>query len=401
MNILWDPSPGALDRYRFALGPDTQSLDTAAMVARALHDNAQVEQVVIGADVPLEQACELAEAARLDRPELGVILLRGRVDVTALSQALRAGVREVVTADDHTALAEALRRSRDLTARLAGHTGGSGIKEGKVVTVFSAKGGVGKTTLSTNTATHLASSGSRVLLIDLDLSFGDVAISLQLVPSKSVYDAVAMSGHIDADAVSELTTLHEESGLEVLCAPNDPGDADRIPVPTVTEIIKVARRAYDYVIIDTPPSFTEHVLAAIDISDSLVLIATLDIPAVKNLRVAIDTLDMIGSPKDARVIVLNRADTKVGLRPDDVVSAIKSDIAVNIPNSLSVPASINRGVPIVLDDPRGPVSTAIKQLVDGHLVSHKLQSDENGADGGSRRADGHSTRRSLFRGRKS
>ncbi len=315
MNILWDPSPGALDRYRFALGPDTQSLDTAAMVARALHDNAQVEQVVIGADVPLDQACELAEAARLDRPELGVILLRGRVDVTALSQALRAGVREVVTADDHTALAEALRRSRDLTARLAGHAGGAGSKDGKVVTVFSAKGGVGKTTLSTNTATHLANSGSRVLLIDLDLSFGDVAISLQLVPNKSVYDAVAMSGHIDADAISELTTLHEDSGLEVLCAPNDPGDADRIPVPTVTEIIKVARRAYDYVIIDTPPSFTEHVLAAIDVSDSLVLIATLDIPAVKNLRVAIDTLDMIGSPKDARVIVLNRADTKVGPAP--------------------------------------------------------------------------------------
>jgi pilus assembly protein CpaE len=182
----------------------------------------------------------------------------------------------------------------------------------------------------------------------------------------------------------------------VLCAPNDPGDADRIPVATVTEIIKVARRAYDYVIVDTPPSFTEHVLAAVDLSDSLILIATLDIPAVKNLRVAIDTLDMIGSPKDARIIVLNRADTKVGLRPDDVVSAIKTDIAVNIPNSLTVPASVNRGVPIVLDDPKGPVSTAIKQLVDGHIMEQ-----QNGVA-----ANGHHTdeqqqqRRSLFRGRR-
>lgn len=395
MNILWDPSPGALDRYRFALGPDTQSLDTAAMVARALHDNAQIEQVIIGADVPLEQACELAEAARLDRPELGVILMRSRIDVTALTQALRAGVREVVTADDHTALAEALRRSRDLTSRLVGHSSGGAVHEGRVITIFSAKGGVGKTTLSTNTATHLAASGAKTLLIDLDLSFGDVAISLQLVPNKSVFDAVAMSGHIDADAIGELTTLHEPSGLEVLCAPNDPGDADRIPVATVTEIIKVARRAYDYVIVDTPPSFTEHVLAAVDLSDSLVLIATLDIPAVKNLRVAIDTLDMIGSPKDARVIVLNRADTKVGLRPDDVESAIKTDIAVNIPNSLTVPASVNRGVPIVLDDPKGPVSVAIKELVDTHIKTR------NGAV-----VDGHQVedqpqhRRSLFRGRR-
>ena len=93
----------------------------------------------------------------------------------------------------------------------------------------------------------------------------------------------------------------------------------------------MARQHYDFVFVDTPPSFTEHVLAACDMSDALVLIATLDIPAVKNLRVAIDTLDMIGSPKDARVIVLNRADAKVGLRPDDVVAAIKTPIAVEHP----------------------------------------------------------------------
>ena len=135
----------------------------------------------------------------------------------------------------------------------------------------------------------------------------------------------------------------------------------------ITEVIKVARGLYDYVIVDTPPSFTEHVLAACDLSDALVLIATLDIPAVKNLKVAIDTLDMIGSPKDARVIVLNRADAKVGLRPDDVVTAIKAPIAVNIPNSLTVPASVNRGVPIVLDDPRGPVAVALRELADVHI----------------------------------
>lgn len=393
MNILWDTDPSAVERYRFALGPDTQALDNAAMVARAIHDNTQIEQVVIGADVPIEQACELAEAARLDRPELGVLLMRTRVDVHALTQALRSGIREVVPADDHTALADALRRSRELTGRLVGHAAGGTGREGKVVTIFSAKGGVGKTTLSTNTATHLAQSGRKTLLVDLDLSFGDVAISLQLVPHKSVFDAVAMSGHLDDQAIKSLVTTHESSGLDVLCAPNDPGDADRIPVSTVSEVLKIARRHYDYVIVDTPPSFTEHVLAAIDVSDSLVLIATLDIPAVKNLRVAIDTLDMIGSPKDARVIVLNKADTKVGLRPEDVVSAIKTNIAVNIPNSLTVPASVNRGVPIVLDDPRGPVSAAIRELVDGHLREHE-SADTTTDD------ESSTARRSLFRGRR-
>ncbi|HMM96955.1 AAA family ATPase [Phycicoccus sp.] len=392
MIILWDPDPGALERYRFALGPDTTSLDTSNLVARALHDNAQVDQVVIGKDVPLDEACSLSEAARLDRPELGVILLRARIDVTTLSQALRSGVREVVGADDHTGLADALRRSRELTSRLVGHASGGATRDGKVITVFSAKGGVGKTTLSTNTAVHLASGGQKTLLIDLDLSFGDVAISLQLVPDRSIFDAVSMAGSIDDEALRDLVTTHEPSGLDVLCAPNDPGDADRIPVSTIGELIKVARRCYDYVVVDTPPSFTEHVLGAVDLSDILVLIATLDIPAVKNLRVAIDTLDMIGSPKDARVIVLNRADTKVGLRPEDVESAIKTAIAVNIPNSLSVPASVNRGVPIVLDEPRAPVTVAIKDLVDAHIRPHAVGQEAE-------LVDAHA-RKGLFRSRR-
>lgn len=366
MNILWDADPEAIERYRFALGTDTQPLESAAMVARVLHDNRNVEQVVIGPDVLLDPACELSEAARLDRPELGVILLRHRVDVTTLSLALRSGVREVITADDHAALADALRRSKELTTRILGRQGGGKGRDGHIITVFSAKGGVGKTTLSTNVATHLASI-HKTLLLDFDLAFGDVAICMQLMPAVSVYDAVAMSGHLDEQGLASLVTRHEASGLDVICAPNDPSDADRIPVNVITELLKVARQHYDYIIVDTPPSFTEHVLAACDLSSALILIATLDIPAVKNLRVAIDTLDILGSPKDARIIVLNRADTKVGLRADDVVAAIKTPIAVSIPNSLAVPASVNRGIPVVLDDPRGPVSDAIRELADVHI----------------------------------
>ena len=367
MNILWDADPTAQERYQFALGGDTHALDSAAAVSRALHENTSIRQVIIGPEVPLEQACVLAESARFDRPEMGVILLRHRVDVTALSQALRSGVREVVVADDHSALVDALRRSTDLTYRLVGHAAGGPVREGKVVTVFSAKGGVGKTTLSTNLGTYFASTGTKTLLLDLDLSFGDVAISLHLMPGKSVYDAVAMTGNLDEQGITSLVTKHEDSGLDVICAPNDPGDADRIPVGTITELIKVARQYYDFIFVDTPPSFTEQVLAACDLSDVLVLIATLDIPAVKNLRVAMDTLDVLGSPRDARVIVLNRADAKVGLRPDDVETVIKTPIAVNIPNSLTVPASINRGVPIVLDDPKGAVAVALRQLAEVHV----------------------------------
>ncbi len=243
-----------------------------------------------------------------------------------------------------------------------------GVREGKVITIFSAKGGVGKTTFATNIGAYLASAGHRVLVADLDLAFGDVGISLQLTPHNSIRDLVAMSGSLDERALESIVT-HHGSGLDVACAPPEPSDADRVPGQTISDLIKVARRSYDYVIIDTPPAFTEHVLAAFDNSDRLVLIATLDIPAVKNLRITLDTLDLLGNPKDSRIVVLNRSDAKVGLDAEDVVSAIKTPIAATVPSSSDVPASVNRGVPIVLDDPRHAVSTALRLLADQHLIT--------------------------------
>lgn len=373
MTILWDQDPAAADAYRFALGNDIRQLQAGARVSRLLDEDPTQTLVVIGPDIPLEAACELAERERVDRPELGVLLLRHRLEVTTLSQALRSGVREVVQADDQPALADAVRRSAALTVQLSGQHTAHGHREGKVVTVFSAKGGVGKTTMSTNVAAYLASTGARTLLVDLDLMFGDVAISLQLPSHRSVSDLVAMSGHLDAQGLQSVVTAHEGSGLHVVAAPADPGDADRVPAPVVTELLRLARSHYDYVVVDTPPAFTEHVLAAFDVSDLTLLIATLDIPAVKNLRIAVNTLDTLGASKETRRVVLNRSDAKVGLSAGDVEAALKLPIAASVPNSVAVPASINRGVPIVLDDPRNPVSLALRELADREIRQHHAE----------------------------
>ncbi|MGE9808850.1 MULTISPECIES: AAA family ATPase [unclassified Janibacter] len=368
MNLLWDHDPGAAEKYRFALGGDVSFHESAAAVGRAVQENPAVSLIVIGPEVALDSACDLAEAIRLDRPHVGVLLLRHRLEVQALSQAQRSGVREVLGAEDLTAVADAVRRSHELTARLVGGSdlAGSG-HHARVITVFSAKGGVGKTTLSTNLAVHFAASGARTLLIDLDLAFGDVAISLQLLPQSSIADVAAMSGHLDPAGLASLVITHAASGLDVVAAPSDPAQADRVPVSSVAELLRVARTEYDYVFVDTPPSFTEHVLAAFDGSDLSVLIATLDIPAVKNLRLALDTLDLLGHPAESRVIVLNRADTKVGLRLEDVETVLKRSIAVSVPNSLDVPASINRGDAIVLSNTKHPVSGAMRELAEKHL----------------------------------
>ncbi|TPG19246.1 AAA family ATPase [Pedococcus bigeumensis] len=365
MTLLWDADPGAADRYNFAVGGDIVRVDSASSLQHVLQDSSGESLVVIGPEVDMQSACDFSELCRVEYPEVGVVLLRRRLDVTVLGQALRSGVREVTAADDLTGLADAARRSRELTQRVAGHHH-EGSRDGRVVTVFSAKGGVGKTTFSTNIGAYLASTGAKVLIVDLDLAFGDVAISLQLLPQNSIADVLSMAGHLDEQGLQSVVT-HHESGLDAAAAPAEPSDADRIPGSAISELLKVAKRVYDYIIVDTPPAFTEHVLAAFDVSDLLVLIATLDIPAVKNLRLTLDTLDLLGNSKDSRIVVLNRSDAKVGLRAEDVVAAIKTDIAIMVPSSVAVPASVNRGVPLVLDEPKHPVSAAFRDLVERHV----------------------------------
>ena len=368
VTVLWDVDPDAESRYSFALGQPPVRAASAAQVGRTLGADRSIGLVVIGPDIDLASACELADHERVEHPDVGVVLLRHRLDVPTLTEALKSGIREVVPAEDQTALAEAVRRSRLLTGQIRGHGGGVGgaTREGRIVTVFSAKGGVGKTTLSTNLAVYLASVGARTLLVDLDLMFGDVAISLQLAPTHSIANLTTMSGHLDPQGVTSVTTRHT-SGLDIIAAPSDPGDAERIPAAAVLELLRLTRTMYDYVVVDTPPSFTEHVLAAFDVSDLSVLIATLDIPAVKNLRIAISTLDALGGDPTNRVVVLNRADAKVGLDKGDVEHALHQSISATIPNSLSVPTSINRGVAVVTEEPNSPVSQAIREIADHEI----------------------------------
>jgi pilus assembly protein CpaE len=366
MTILWVTDEGAAENLRMALGTSMRVMDSAPAALRHLADDQGELLLVVGPDIDLTAALGVTEKLRLERPEVGVVLMRRRLDLTVLSHSLRSGVREVVDADDLEALMEGCQRSLELSQRLTGHGEATLSGDGRVITVFSAKGGVGKTTVSTNVAGELASDGSRVLLVDLDLAFGDVAICLGISPERSMTDIVAMSGHLDKQGLDSVVVRHE-SGLDVVCAPSSPAEADHIPAATVTELLKVAKGLYDYIVVDTPPAFDEHVLAAFDMSDVSILLATLDVPAVKNLRLTLDTLDLLGHPRDSWVVVLNRANSKVGLTIDDVAIALHRSIAVQIVSSVSVPAAANRGVLLVLDDPRHPVSTAIKTLVREHV----------------------------------
>lgn len=369
MPILLDGDRESASQYSYAIDGEIRIVETWPQLTKELADHPQEVLVVIGPDAPMEPSLSFAEEQRLARPALGVVLLRRRVDVTVLGSALRAGIREVVPPDDTNALTEACRRSLEVSHRALGwQPADSGGSDGRVVTVFAAKGGCGKTTMATNLAATLAAGGQRrVCLVDLDLSFGDVAIAMQLFPTRSMADAVGMRDTLDEAGVRSLLTPHSP-GLDTLLAPLEPGDAEKIPAAVVTEVLTVLRRSYDYVVVDTPPDFKEWVLAALDLSDVYVLLATLDVPALKNLRLTLDMLDLLGYPRENWQVLLNRSDSKVGLNVSDVEKTLKVPIAAQVPSSRAVSASINKGVPLVLEQPSHAISVALRTFVTAKLL---------------------------------
>jgi Flp pilus assembly CpaE family ATPase len=362
MPILCEPAPQA-DDLTLSIGGDVQTAGSLGAAARLLADDPAETLMVIGPDTSTDEALAYSATLRLDRPAVGVILVREQVDVELLTRALQSGVREVVAIGDLAALRAACRRSREVSRRmLLGTTGAASGPDGGLITVFAPKGGCGKTMLSVNLGVVLArDTGHSVCVVDLNLGFGDVAISVQLDPAKTLIDAMAMAGHVDITGAASLLT-HYQPGLDMLLAPVSPGEAERVPSALVVELLSVLGEMFDYVVIDTPPALNEHVLIAMDVSAHHVLLTTPDVPALKNLRVTLDTLDLLSYPREIRSLVLNRSDSKVGLNTEDVEHVLRCPIAAHLPSSRAVPLSINKGVPITLADPKHPVSQAIARF---------------------------------------
>ncbi|HEY6794455.1 MAG TPA: AAA family ATPase [Kineosporiaceae bacterium] len=396
MTIICELDPTTLTALHSAIGEAglTPSLE---QLRHHLDSGGGEDTVVIGPSVDLGEALRLAEVMRVVRPTLGVVLVRQRIDTGVLGDALRAGVREVVDARDLAGLHAAVRRSQAVSAALTDRlaAGGAapprpeGRAPGRIVTVFSAKGGCGKTTLATNMAAALADRGRReVCLVDLDLAFGDVAISLHLFPAHTVADVVPLGETVDVTAIASLLTPHSP-GLTTLVAPVEPGGSEAIPAALVGHVLSLLRTQFDYVVVDTPPAFDDQVLTAFDLSDVVCLLATLDIPALKNLKLALETMELLRYPRERWRIVLNRADSKVGLSLGEVQKTLRTTISAHIPSSRDVPAAINRGVPIVLDDPKHPVSVAIRTFAEREVAgpgrAHPLDAVLAGRSGGDRR----------------
>ena len=370
MPILCEPTASARELV-LSIGGKVRPADSLHAAAQMLESDPAELLVVIGPETPVGEALTFASTLRLIRPAVGVVLAREYVDVNLLTQALRAGVREVVQAGDSPALTAACQRSYEVSMRLMNSAPQAEVahaREGQIVTVFAAKGGCGKTTLAINLALALARhSDRRVCIVDLDLAFGDVAISVQLDPAKTIVDALPMAGHLDETGASSLLTRYQ-GNVEMLLAPTTPGDAEKIPPSLISELLVVLRTIFDYVVVDTPAQFSEHVLTAMDNSAHHVLLTTPDVPALKNLRITLDMLDLLSYPRQIRSVVLNRSDSKVGLSLEDVERVVRWPIVAHIPSSRDVPISINKGTPLMLATPGHPSSQAIARFAQQRIV---------------------------------
>lgn len=364
---------------------------------------ADVEVVVLGPHLFQSQALDAAEGIRARSPEVSVVLLTEHLNPSILQGALRTGVRDVLGAPfDAEALRDSVERaeaaSRQFRERSAPARREAG--NGKVLTVFSTKGGCGKSFVATNFAVLLAQqTGEPVALVDLDLASGDLAIMLGLDPAWNFHDLITHGGEIDRESVSRYLTPYDGK-VWLLAAPTDPTVADGISGPAVRATLAALRQSFRHVVVDAPSSFNDHLLAALDETEECLLIATLDVPSVKAWKLALQTLAQLGMPRSRIGLILNRADSKVGLSPAEVTSAMGTSIDVSLPSTRDVPLSINEGTPLAVGQPKAPVVKALAHLArrclgaaSSPLTGSGPTSSGNG-DGGRRR---HQSKRSLLR----
>jgi pilus assembly protein CpaE len=351
------------DRLREALAthPDLDFVGWSDNVADATAALAGGHlQVVVHAT--RETALPAGELAAIrEQTRAPIVILASGESSALLDDALDADVADVLLLPQLTEnVVFALRKASHAGRRLQAE-GGHG-RQGRIVTVFSPKGGTGKTVTATNLAASFAKHDKkRTLLLDLDLQFGDAAIMLGLEPEKTIYDLVVAPGELDSEKLAGYVTTHG-SGLDILPAPLRPEDAELVTESKLTRLLEVARESYDVIVVDTSPFFHGPMLATLDRTDELVMLCGLDVPTLKNVRLSMQTLELLSFPAHRIRFLLNRANSKVGMKKSEVESALEVKIRYEVPSDRAVPLGVNRGQPPVISEAGSDFARAIREV---------------------------------------
>jgi pilus assembly protein CpaE len=315
--------------------------------------------VVIGPELDDTVAVSLASLLDQQAPEVGKVLW-AEPTAELLMRAISAGVRGVLPANPTLAeLKEALTRAFEAVQRTEGDGGEPEPDTGRVIVVTSPKGGTGKTTVAANLAIVLADSKEHsVVLVDLDLQFGDVEYALRLRPERTMSDAVQLGSGLDRTSVKGYLTPHP-SGVFALCAPSNPAEAEVLDHAVVARVLDLLADIFDYVVVDTASGIDDHMLNALDRATDVVLLVATDVPTVRSAQKSLAVFRQLGHSERPWHIVMNRADAKVGLGPEDVEEAIGVKADARIPESKAVGAAMNHGSPVVESQPKSPPAKAL------------------------------------------
>jgi pilus assembly protein CpaE len=359
----------AVDRLIDARVVEAVVDDPGIKVVSVVEQAAGVPAVDAAADVLLvacgaasDDAVAFINAAARERGDRPLIVVCGGSPNGFVREVLTSGADDIVLIDETlTPGPETFFAMQKALARRSGAAFDGA--RGSLVCVLGPKGGIGKTVTSTNLGVALADAGHRTVVVDLDLQFGDAGLALGLQPERTIYDLATSGGALDADKLDGYLVEHG-SGLRVLLAPVRPDQAQSVTVEFLKELYATLTTAFDFVVVDTPPGFSPEVIATIDASSSICMMGMLDAPSLKNTKIGLETLGLMGYAPDRVRVVLNRADTSVGISHADVVAILGRAPDVLIPSQRDVVRWLNAGEPIVLASKRSEPAKAFRALAD-------------------------------------
>lgn len=340
--------------------------------------------VLMDINMPDLDGISATESIRQKSPHTQVVILSVQGDQNYMRRAMLAGARDFLTKPPMgDELVSAVRRGGEMArseraknqqgrgvvaapgGRMMAPVASAGLLDGKVITVYSPKGGTGCTTIAVNLAIALHNEDTRVVIVDGNLQFGDVAMFFNEQGKNTILDIAPRVDDLDAETVEEIMIKHEASGIHILAAPQRPEHAEKLSTAQFTKVVTFLRQLYAYVVIDTSSILTDIILGAVDLSDAVILVTTQDIPAIKNARLFLDLLQTMAVDRDHIVFVMNKFDKRIGITPDRVGDNLKQKISAVIPldERVVIPA-VNRGVPFMLDNRAQPVSKGIFLLAE-------------------------------------
>lgn len=351
--------------------PEVVCVQNLGAVGRAVEQHGPIDVVVAGPGTGTQPGFARLQTLRRQFPAMSVVLAFSERPRSSLRDIVRAGAVDLLKLPvNDEALAGALQRAVDMSVENAS-TGNQPLngqasrpqEVGSVFTVASASGGAGKTFYATNLAYFLQSHGEgRVCLVDLDLQFGEVSSALRLRPRYTLADVVDRDEGEDdelARQIEEYITVHD-SGVHVLAAPKDPAEEERVDAGDVRAVLEALRCRFEYVVVDTPPVLNEAVISALELSDQVHVLVTLDVPSLRNMSAFLKTLDQLDVPGDAIRLVLNKAERDLGVEVDQLVKLYPQGFFVELPYVREVTKSLNLGTPMLALNPGSVVSRKLE-----------------------------------------